>query len=179
MAAWGIDPLFTLAIAWSLAVLFGASTAHKAASLQEWLAIVRNYRLLPERLVATVAALVLVAGGLTAVALVLPATRRLAGCGAAVQLLVFAAALAVNVRRGRTSIDCGCLGSALRGREGGISGWMAARNVLLAVLAACLLLPVAPRELTALDLATCAGCVATVCFLYPVIAVVLQRSAAP
>lgn len=168
-----MDPLLALTLAWSLAALFSASTVHKLAALEEWPGIVRNYRLLPDSLTMTVAGLLLIAGALTAVALVWPATRRIGGCAAALQLLAFAAALALNLRRGRTSIDCGCFGSRLRQ---GIFGWMVARNVVLAMLALCLLLPVAPRELTALDVAACAAWVATASLLYPVIAVALQRN---
>ncbi len=164
--------MLELTIAWSLAALFGASIAHKLAALEEWPGIVRNYRLLPDTLVGAAAVALLLAGAVTAAALVWPATRRIGACGAAAQLLVFGAALMVNLKRGRSSIDCGCFGSRLRE---GIFGWMVARNAILAVLALSLLLPVAPRALTRLDIATCVASVATASFLYPVIAVVLRR----
>lgn len=170
-----MDPLLDISIAWSLAALFGASTVHKLAALEEWPGIVRNYQMLPESLATAAAALLLIAGALTAVALAWPATRRIGACAAAAQLVLFGAALAVNLKRGRSSIDCGCFGSRLRD---GIAGWMVARNALLAMLALGLLLPVAPRELSPLDVATCAACVATASFLYPVTAVALRRPSA-
>jgi hypothetical protein len=166
-----MDPLLELTAAWALAALFAASTAHKLAALAEWPGVVRNYRLLPEALTATFAGVLLVAGALTAAALLWPATRRIGACAAAAQLIIFAAAMAINLRRGRASIDCGCFGSRLRH---GISAWMVARNLALAVLALSMLLPATPRELTALDIATALAVVATLSFLYPVLAVVLR-----
>ena len=166
-----MDPLLELTAAWSLAVLFGASTAHKLAALAEWPGVVRSYKVLPPALALPAAGTLLIAGALTAAALVWPPARRAGACAAAVQLVVFAGALAINLRRGRSSIDCGCFGSRLRQA---ISAWMVARNLVLALLALSLLLPATPRELTALDLATALAVVATLSFLYPVLAVVLR-----
>jgi Methylamine utilisation protein MauE len=166
-----MDPLLELTVAWALAVLFAVSTAHKLAALAEWPGVVRNYRLLPETLTVTAAGALLIAAALTAAALMWPATHRIGACAAAAQLIVFAAAIAINLRRGRTSIDCGCFGSRLRQ---GLSVWMVARNLVLALLALALLLPGRSRELTALDIATALAVVATLSFLYPVLAVVLR-----
>jgi hypothetical protein len=166
-----MDPLLELTVAWALAVLFAASTAHKLAALAEWPGVVRNYRLLPETLTVTAAGALLIAGALTAAALMWPATRRIGACAAAAQLIVFAAAIAINLRRGRTSIDCGCFGSRLRQ---GLSVWMVARNLVLVLLALALLLPGGSRELAALDIAAALAVVATLSFLYPVLAVVLR-----
>src|ERR1700722_16941018 len=103
-----MDPLLELTVAWGLAVLFAASTAHKLAALAEWPGVVGNYRLLPDTLTASAAGALLIAGALTAAALLWPATRRLGAYAAAAQLIVFAVAIAINLRRGRRSIDCGC-----------------------------------------------------------------------
>jgi hypothetical protein len=170
-----MDPLVELTVAGSLAMLFVASTAHKLAALGEWPGVVRNYRVLPEALALPAAGMLLIAGALTATTLFWPATRRLGACAAAVQLILFAAAMAINLRRGRSSIDCGCFGSRLRQ---GISAWMVVRNLALALLALGLLLPVRPRELTVLDIATAVAVIATLTFLYPVLDVVLRPPAA-
>jgi hypothetical protein len=166
-----MDPLLELTIRGSLVVLFAASTAHKLAALGEWPGVVRNYRLLPPALALPAAGVLLIAGALTAAALIGPGTRRIGAAAAVVQLLLFAAALAINVRRGRSSIDCGCFGSRLRQ---GISAWMVARNIVLAMLAASLGLPVSPRELGVLDIAAAVAFVATLTLLYPVLEVVLR-----
>jgi hypothetical protein len=166
-----MDPLLELTAAGSLAVLFAASTAHKLAALGEWPGVVRNYRVLPGSLALPAAGLLLIAGALTAAALFWPATRRLGACAAAAQLILFAVAMAINLRRGRSSIDCGCFGWHLRR---GISAWMVARNLALALLALSLLLPARPRDLTVLDIATAVAVVASLTFLYPVLDVVLR-----
>jgi hypothetical protein len=166
-----MDPLLELTLAGSLAVLFAASTAHKLAALAEWPGVVRNYNVLPQALALPAAGMLLIGGALTAAALFWPATRHLGACAAAAELTLFAVAMAINLRRGRSSIDCGCSGARLRQ---GISVGMVARNLALAMLALSLLLPARPRELGVLDIATALAAVATLTFLYPVLDVILQ-----
>ena len=170
-----MDPLVELTVAGSLAVLFAASTLHKLTALREWPSVVRNYRVLPAALALPAAGVLLIAGALTAAALFWPGTRHIGACAAAAQLLLFAAAMAINLRRGRSSIDCGCFASRLRQ---GISAWMVVRNLALALLALSLLLPARSRELGVLDIATAVAVVATLSFLYPVLDVVLRPPAA-
>jgi hypothetical protein len=167
-----VDPLVDLTIAWSLAALFAASTLHKLQALSEWPGIVRNYRLLPDALGGFAAWLILCAGALTAAALALEPTRRLGAMAAAIQLALFGAAMWINIRRGRTSIDCGCFGSQLKA---GISHWMVVRNALLALVALSLLLPTLPHTLSAQEILVCLGLVATLAFLYPVMDVAWSR----
>jgi Methylamine utilisation protein MauE len=165
-----VDPLIQLTMAWGLALLFASSTLHKLWALSEWPGVVRNYRLLPDALGGVAAAVLLCAGALTAGALCFGATRRVGAFAAALQLLIFGAALWVNLHRGRTRIDCGCFGSRLRLR---VAPWMVARNAVLALLALTLLLPVGARELSIVEGVFAAACVLTLAFLYPVIEVVL------
>jgi len=99
--------------------------------------IVANYRLLPEALVAPVAAalpvvelaigLALIAGG-----------QRFAVMPAILLLWIFAATMAVNIRRGRSHIDCGCGRSQLRQT---LSWPLVARNLALSAIALPALLP--------------------------------------
>ncbi len=96
--------------------------------------VIANYRLLPAALVAPAAALLppaelaLAAGlmvGLVTGNLLWPALA------AAALLLLFAAAMAINIVRGRRHIDCGCGHAGLRQRL----GWgQVARNIVLALL---------------------------------------------
>lgn len=166
-----MDPLLKLTIAWSLAALFAASTLHKLLALSEWPGVIRNYRLLPDALTPAAAAMLLCAGALTAAALLWAPARKWGACAAASQLVLFCAALWVNIRRGRTHIDCGCFGLRLRQ---GLSRWMVARNLVLALAALALLLPTSRRELEAVEFAVAFLCVATLAFLYPVLSIVLQ-----
>ena len=98
--------------------------------------VVANYRLLPEALVAPVAAIlppVELGLGLALIASVLTGGGPLhwAALPAAALFLAFAAAMAINIRRGRSHIDCGCGRSHLRQPL----GWgLVARNLVLAAL---------------------------------------------
>ena len=94
--------------------------------------VIANYRLLPSALVAPAAALLPVAELVIAVLLLLglvAAMPPIAPLAAVLLLLVFAAAMAVNIQRGRRHIDCGCGHAALRQQL----GWgQVLRNVVLA-----------------------------------------------
>lgn len=101
--------------------------------------VVANYRILPRPLVAPVAfALPYIE---TAVGgLLIAGLRPLPQIIAIVLLLAFAAGMAINVRRGRGHIDCGCGLSSLRQPL----GWpLVARNLCIAALL-LLALPVSP-----------------------------------
>jgi hypothetical protein len=166
-----MHPVLELTIALSLAALFAAATLHQLRALAEWPAIVRNYRLVPDTAAGIVAGALLATEAVTAAVLTWAPTRRLGAASAAALLVLFGAALWINLRRGRTSIDCGCFGSRLRQR---ISTWMVARNLALALLALSLLLPRTRGALSPLGLVASLTCVITLAFLYPVLAVVLR-----
>jgi hypothetical protein len=68
-----------------------------------------------------------------------------------VLLLGYAAGIAINLRRGRRELDCGCAGPYDRRP---IAAWMAWRNLCLAVLLAAALLPWGERTLVLTDSVT-------------------------
>ena len=76
---------------------------------------------------------------------------------------VFTGAIVINLARGRTDIDCGCFGPALRQR---LSWWLLLRNGALFALLAIALMPAATRPMDFLDLATAGMAAATVVVLY-------------
>jgi hypothetical protein len=137
-----------LAGAFAVGLIFTQAAIAKLRHHAELAGVVANYRLLPEPLVAPIAAalplvelalgLALLAGGL-----------RLAVAPAALLLLVFAAAIAINLRRGRSHIDCGCGGPQLRQT---LSWGLVGRNLALTALVSLRLLP-APAA-SGVDLAT-------------------------
>lgn len=109
--------------------------------------VIANYRLLPDALVAPVAAVLPWAELALGLAL-LAGGPPFAVVPALVLLGVFAVAMAVNIARGRRSIDCGCGRSQLRQTL----GWpLVARNTVLMILVA-LRLPAALPS-TGLELA--------------------------
>jgi uncharacterized membrane protein YphA (DoxX/SURF4 family) len=93
--------------------------------------VVANYRLLPEVLVAPFAYLLPPFEALLGAALLLGLLAPWAEVAAAALLLLFAAAMAVNIIRGRRHIDCGCFQSALKQTLNWI---LVARNAFLALL---------------------------------------------
>ena len=101
--------------------------------------VVANYRILPAALVAPVASALPFVELALGVAL-LAGGQRLAVLPAAMLLLAFAGAMAVNLRRGRGHIDCGCGRSDLRQPLSWSLVW---RNLALAALV-LLRLPPAP-----------------------------------
>jgi hypothetical protein len=166
-----LDTLPHLTLALALATLLAAAAAHKFRARKHWPAVLRQYRLLPAVLVAPVAALLPLTEALAAAALLWPRTSTTGALIAAALLLAYTCTLAINLRRGRASIDCGCLGSQ---RRQGIAPWMVGRNLLLAAAALALLLPTNGRALGAAEPALALVFVVTLAFLYPVLDIVLQ-----
>jgi hypothetical protein len=158
-----IDPAISWTIALSVAALFAVAVAHKVQDWTTFREVVRNYQLLPRRLVPLVAAAA-IALELAATLLVLIAATRPIGALLAAGLLTgYATAMAINLARGRIHLDCGCLGL---GQRQAVRWWMVARNLLLAALALLAGLPVLGRELTMLDAVTMIGTTATLAILY-------------
>lgn len=110
--------------------------------------IVANYRLLPDPLVVPVARALPFVEIALAVAL-LGGGQRLAVLPAALLMGIFAAAMAINILRGRNHIDCGCGRSQLRQP---LSWLLVGRNLALAAIALPRLLPTAAP--TGLEIAT-------------------------
>ncbi|MEB2487310.1 MauE/DoxX family redox-associated membrane protein [Burkholderia multivorans] len=153
-----IDPvLATSAQAGAAAVvLLGAVAKLRApVAFRDALA---GYRLLPDALVAPAALAIPLAEALGAAALLFPDTRMAAAIGLIALLLAFAAALAANILRGRTDIECGCTGFAgVRAMPGAAAsgaaapgdgmprriGWLHVARVLLlvALVATALIAP--------------------------------------
>jgi hypothetical protein len=101
--------------------------------------VVANYRILPQSVVAPTALALPYAEMALGAALIVGLGIVPVVAGIAL-LLAFAAAMAVNIRRGRTHVDCGCGLSHLRQHL----GWpLVARNLILASLVA-LRLPATP-----------------------------------
>ena len=97
--------------------------------------VVYNYRLLPGFAVAPVSYLLPLTELAIGLGLAFAVARPYAAVGAVLLLAVFNIAIAINVRRGRREIDCGCLSSELKQR---LSGGLIVRNLALMILAAWL-----------------------------------------
>lgn len=156
----GADPLVVLIAAGVVALVMARGLWHKLSDYAMFRATLADYGIVPERLVPAAAVGLAAAEALILAGLLVPETRAAAAFAAAGLLLLYAAAIAVNLRRGHVTIDCGCGGPGH-----GLSWLLVARNLglaLVALLAAC-----APgsRALGLADWAMFAPAVATVWLL--------------
>ena len=158
-----MDPVIDVTLRMALALLFFVAAGHKLQDLGRFGATLAEYRLLPARLVPLAAALVVAVEVAAAGALLVPSARAAGLVSAATLLVVYGAAVAINLARGRRHIDCGCAGPA--GRRP-ISGALVARNAALATLALAGLVPVRPRALLWVDGLTVAGATAALAAFY-------------
>lgn len=141
MEAFLLEPVVTLALRTFLALLFLTAAWSKLTRVEEFHGVVRNFRLVPDAASGALAWTLPIVELLIAVGLVVRPVTVLAASAAAVLLVVFALALAINVLRGRTWIDCGCMRQGLRQP---VSWLLVARNVALAALA-LVIVAVVPR----------------------------------
>jgi hypothetical protein len=98
-----------------------------------------------------------------ALGLLLPAMRALAAATLVGLLVLFAAAMAINLARGRSNIDCGCFIGAQKQR---ISWALVVRNLMLAGFGLMLLVEGTGRPLAALDWVTITAAAASLLLLY-------------
>ena len=91
-----------------LAYLFGTAAAHKLTAGARFHAQLAAYELLPAWLVAPAAAGLVGVEAALCVALFFPPAWPMAAPVAAGLLALYLAAMAINLARGRTFIDCGC-----------------------------------------------------------------------
>lgn len=132
MGALGLQTLALLGLTGAI----GVGLLLLVAAVDQWRhrallpGIVANYRLLPAALVGPAAIALPLAEGAIGAALI-AGLHPLASLAGIALLLLFAGAMAVNIRRGRGHIDCGCGHGALRHPI----GWgLVARNLGLAAL---------------------------------------------
>lgn len=145
------------------AAIFAASGALKFYDVETFRGAVTNYRLIPEWLATPFAWVAPVIECAAALGLLLSPIRGSAALLLIVLLGVFTGAIAINLARGHTDIDCGCFGPALRQR---LSWWLLLRNGALFALLAMALMPAGMRPMDFLDVATATMAAATVVVLY-------------
>lgn len=142
-----LDPLLTIVIATSLALLFLLAARHKLSARRRFEAQLAAYRLLPDSLVTPAARVLPWLEIAVALSLLFAITRPVGAVLAATLLGIYALAMGINLSRGRSQIDCGC-GDTPQS----LSGLLVLRNAVLASGALLLLAPVATRPLNTLDM---------------------------
>lgn len=103
---------------------------HKLADYPRFLGFLADYRLLPHSLEKPAAVALLLCELAFAGLLLHPASHALGALGGAFLLLLYALAIAINLKRGRHHIECGCGGTTQP-----LSASLILRNLLLGGLA--------------------------------------------
>jgi hypothetical protein len=158
-----LDPGIGYVVVSGFALLFAHAALAKWRSIGEFRAVLENYRLFPRPLVGALAVVVPALEAGIALALLAAVSRPVAAVAGAALLLAYAAAIGVNLRRGRYDLDCGCSGP---GNRRPIAPWMLGRNVLFAAALAALVPPWASRALGWIDVVTVVGGLAVLVLLY-------------
>lgn len=123
-------PILVVVAAGLLVCVFLRGAAHKFFDFGWFVHTLAEYRLIPARFVSPVAAVLALVETGVAIGLVAPQSRGAAAMAGGALLLAYAAAIAVNLLRGRSRIECGCGGAGE-----GLSWSLVVRNGALAGLA--------------------------------------------
>jgi hypothetical protein len=158
-----LDPTIVAIACATIATIFLGSAAMKLWQPREFRAAVESYRLMPEAMSVALGWIIPaleLAGG---IGLAVAATRAAAALLLLCLIAAFTGAIALNLVRGRHDLDCGCFGPLLRQP---LSGWLVARNGLLALLVLAAFTPVRGRPLASLDHLTIVAAAAALVILY-------------
>ncbi len=121
-----IHSLVATGSAFFLAWLMAMAGVRKLYAPRDHAAYIDAYELLPDASGRVLVVPLVFAEMATGCALLMESTRIAGAVAALLLLLIYSAAIAINLWRGRVDIDCGCGSVAYR-----LSGWLLLRNVLL------------------------------------------------
>lgn len=167
------DPVLSHAMGAALSVVFLIGAWQKLKAREEFAAALENYRLLPAVTVSWMAWLLPLSEAMAGALLLFQATRVPAALLALVLLLLVTAAVAINLLRGYSEIDCGC-----GGFSGGVSGqaisWgLVMRNLVLIAAIPWIAADSAVRNLVWMDYLTVACATLALLGLYALVSQLL------
>lgn len=143
------DPAAAGIIVGAVALILLGAAWHKLSEPNAFLSALAAYRLLPAAVLDPAARVVPWAEIAIAVGLLVPVTRVGALFAAAALFALYGLAIAVNLVRGRSYIDCGCGGAAHP-----LSWGLVVRNGVLAAAALAVTVPTVDRPFDWLDAVT-------------------------
>jgi hypothetical protein len=163
MAGMLLDPAIGILTTASVALLFASAGAHKLRDLARFEEIFSAYGLMPVIPRVRISWLVPIVEIAIAAGLAVKASRPYSGVLGIILLSAYAAAIAVNLRRGHRDLACGCGGPDERRP---IAAWMVWRNLLIALAVAAAFAPWATRPLSLTDGFTIAFGLPTIALVY-------------
>ena len=158
-----IDSAIGMLIVASIALLFASVGVHKLRDLRRFDETFSVYELMPALAHWRVSRIVPILEIGVAAGLLVDVCRPYAGAIGIVMLLGYAAAIAVNLRRGRRDLACGCGGPDERRP---ISAWMVWRNIVISLALAVALQPWTSRPLSFTDAVTIVFGLLTIALVY-------------
>jgi Methylamine utilisation protein MauE len=158
-----LDPAIGILMVASVALLFASAAAHKLRDLERFDEIFSAYGLIPAIPRVRISWVVPILEIIAAAGLAIKAYRPYAAALGIVMLSGYAAAIAVNLRRGHRDLACGCGGPDERRP---IAAWMVWRNVIIALVVAAVFAPWADRHLSITDGITVAFGLLTIALIY-------------
>ena len=162
-----MDPTFALTLRSSLALLFGAASLHKLRHAVQFRHTLARYLqgFAADGHGFEKSLFVIIVGLELAVvfACALPTAHRVAAFVSGGMLFLYATAMAVNLLRGNSLLDCGCTWTSTRQS---VRPALVIRNALLALFALVLALPMSNRECTAADIVSIVFATLTATLLY-------------
>jgi uncharacterized membrane protein YphA (DoxX/SURF4 family) len=141
----------SLTLRFSFALLLGAAAIHKLRDLARFRATLAEYDVLPRGLVDGAAPILAILEATLAALLVAGVAVPAAASAVTALMLAYAAAIHTNVLRGRTDLDCGCMGPAARVP---VSAALVLRNLALGAAAATLVVTASGRAASWPDVAS-------------------------
>jgi hypothetical protein len=176
-----IDPLIPRIIAVGFSLMLIGAAWHKLAGWQSFRAALEDYRLFPDVSLNILTWLVPAVEAMLAAAwlfVLAPAVvAAVVAMATALLLAAYAAAIAINLRRDRAYISCGC-GFAPGSENQPLSWALVVRNLLLIALALVALLPQAQRSLGLADHAVLVLALVVTALLYSAVTQLLRNRTA-
>jgi uncharacterized membrane protein len=163
MAFMMLDPAVGLLLVAAVALLFASTAVHKLRDLQRFDEIFAAYEVVPVVSRWRVSWLVPTLEAAVAVGLLIDGVRVYAALAGIVLLLAYASAIRINLRRGRRDLSCGCGGPNDRRP---IALWMVWRNIFIALVLVCALVPWGTRPLGFTDGVTVVFGLLTLALIY-------------
>lgn len=149
LGALAADPVIVGTLIGALALVMFAAAWHKFSEPDTFSGALAAYQLLPQQAITVVARALPVLEALIGAGILLPATRAPALIALTALVLLYAAAMGVNLVRGRRDIDCGC-----GGESHPLSWGLVLRNLVLAAAALIASRPTLERSMDWIDALT-------------------------